>query len=135
MRLPFNELQKAVVQRLATDIPSVPTYSPLAPADAARPFMTVSNFYAQDDSLKGRAVCMCTYSVHVWVDLEQSWLAINSAMNAATVAITRATLSLGNSFSEEYSRMSNAQVNPEVGEAGIVQHGILNFESRIVDRM
>lgn len=134
MRLPFNELQKALYMRLTAEMGSVAVYSPVAPADAARPFVVVSDFSATDNSLKGKWVLECSYTVHVWVDVEESLQQVNMVMNQATVALTKALLPLENGFVEVYARPLNARVNPEVHETGLVQHGTISFVSHIVDR-
>lgn len=129
-RIPFNDLQVALFARLNTDL-STDVYD-YPQSGQAYPYIEIGAFTAAEDNTSTASLHSVTATINTYSS-ERGLKEVNDIMNAIVVSLTTGELSLANNWSVAYMGNELAEVFPEIGSEGIVQHGVLRPRWEILD--
>jgi hypothetical protein len=132
MNLPFNPLQKAIIERVTADMPTTPIYCPFAPAGAVVPYAALTAMSASDSSPKGMTMWGVTCTLDIYSDAERSFEELNTLMDALNVSLMRRDLTLESEWQQVQARVVAVSVTTEFTESGAVQHGTLQIRFDLV---
>lgn len=132
IRTPFNELQKALFQRLSVDLSTVLVDQ--LKENQAYPFVEIGEYDVREDDTKGIKIFVVSSIIHVYSD-DAGTKEINEIVGEVVGSVTRDPFALENNFSVYDVEFLRGQIRKEFNEKRDLyeRHAALTVEFFISD--